>query len=238
MRGYETLQRQHADLKRRTGIGILLCCALAVLLVVLSACANANASPSADQRPVFRVEAVQTDSLRIIGTWSRSCDVRGCADAYAVRWAAINFTRATTKSGTVDSVVVKRPAYGDSLLVTLSVNAMRRTLSGPARSAALWLRTTDAAPPVVDSVAVDTLAMYDAAQRDSFPDFEVRTADGLAAMSLSMTAPTQRLCVLSRNRYTGSVVVFAPYHITAAKADSIETACEHARQLFAAERDG
>lgn len=153
-----SMQRRYTRTRHLTTLGLIACALIAVALA-LQSCVSANAA-TVESKPVFTVEWPQVDSARVIAKWTPACDARGCPDAYQVRWAAINATRSVTKTVTVDSFMIKRPAFGDSLMVTTSVNSVRRGVIGSVRTASMWLRNPDAPPPPVDSLKVDTLPSH------------------------------------------------------------------------------
>lgn len=110
--------------------------------------------------PTFRVIERQ-DSVRVIASWKHACDLRGCADSTRVAWsvgAIVHPLRHTR--GTSDTITIPQPAWGDSVLVTVTVTPLRRQQFGASRQTTLKLTTPDAPPPPVDSLVIDTLTAH------------------------------------------------------------------------------
>jgi hypothetical protein len=141
---------------------------LAVVVLSLLAFSVASLFAAPTQFPTITVEYLQTDSARAIARWVKPCDGKGCADGYTVKWTAGSATRNVTTTALADTFRVKRPAYGDSLLATVTVTAVRRTNTSPARTANAWIRNPDAAPPPVDSLKVDTIPRADSTRLVAF----------------------------------------------------------------------
>lgn len=221
----------------RLSSGLVLIVWLMLLWVAVSAFTSCNKA-SANEAPAgFVVETYKEDSLRVIGRWAKSCDTRGCADAYNTRWTVGTFTKASTKAATADTVFVAKPAFGDSLMASLSVAAVRRNVISATRTASTWLRNPDAAPPPVDSLKVDTLAVAEAAFLDSFPEWVAR----LSTQSQTMQVYEQpQVCNMRRNRFTGEAVLFAPMELQgdSARSAQYEQTCEPVRKAFELERGG
>ena len=212
---------------------------LVLSLFALGACGRADASTTS--LPTLAVEYVQTDSARVIATWRRPCDARGCADSYRVQWTAGAVSRLRNTGALAETLFVARPAFGDSLVVTVAVTALRRGLSGVTRTSSATVRNPDAPPPPVDSLRADTLlTAAEAALVDSFPLIVVRDTTG-ATLPETWGLPLGgrfRLCALARNRYTGEVRTFVPGDATDAELASADHACAAARAAYATERSG
>ena len=208
-------------------------CAL-LSLFALSACGRADAATT--DLPAVSVEYFQQDSARVIARWARPCDVRGCADAYRVQWTVGAASRLRSTSALADTLFISRPAFGDSLVATVAVTSVRRSLSGATRSASAIVRTPDAAPPSVDSLRADTLTAL-SAELDSFPVISTRDTLGRTSGTY-VVGEKVLLCALSRNRYTGEVRILVSSDAPADADQFLEVACERARQAFDEERDG
>jgi hypothetical protein len=215
-----------------------------LLAVVLSGsafagCRRADAA-SANNAP--SLVAVQVgDSVRVIARWSNPCDARGCSDSVRVQWSRNGAALAVRHSRqNADTLFAALPAWGDSATVGVAVAGVRRGLVGASRAASLVVRRADLAPPLVDSLRVDTLAIAAdlelAASRDSFPLIEIREAAD-AGMPFVVGAPRQ-LCALARNRYTGAVAILTEYDITDAELARIGDACAAVARQYATERAG
>lgn len=212
-----------------------------VLLFVLAACGLAGAESTS--RPTLRVEYLQTDSVRVIARWSRPCDAKGCADKFTVQWQLNTLPKATAY--TVDTAYFKKPAFGDTLAVTVFVVSIRRKIEGAMRSASVVIRNPDAAPPPVDSLRADTLetradSIYEAALLDTFPVWVARDSLGQQPpRTWGMSVGDNRtLCILSRSRYTGEARILVAGDAPPAMEAWLMEHCETARSLYAGERGG
>jgi hypothetical protein len=198
------------------------------------------------------------DSAIVVATWGRGCDLRGCPDQYEALWSTTRGSIAHTVTVPRDSVTVPWPAWGDSLLVAVSVRSQRRgAWSSPSLGSA-WLRRPDAPPPAPDSLRVvpdsATLAAA-AAWRDSFPEalwtlhsatgwqYGVEGADSLPlpswASGLAITPGYwTTLCGVAQNRYTGERALLVPRDLTepTERAEHI-TACRAVLDRLATQRD-
>ena len=212
---------------------------LVLSLFALGACGRADASTTS--LPTLAVEYVQTDSARVIATWRRPCDARGCADSYRVQWTAGAVSRLRNTGALAETLFVARPAFGDSLVVTVAVTALRRGLSGVTRTSSATVRNPDAPPPPVDSLRVDTAALRlqlaEIAQLDSYPVIVPRDTLGRSAATLAV-GDSIPLCALSRNRYTGIVTILVPGDAPAWADTLLARTCERARTAYEAERSG
>ena len=209
----------------------------ALFAFVLAACGRADATET--NRPTLTVEYYQTDSARVIARWSRPCDSKGCADTYRVQWKALSITLTEDLTTQVDTLVLARPAVGDSTVVDVSVTSIRRRLLGPTRTARAIVRNPDAPPPPVDSLRVDTLTtLEEAAFLDSFPAIVIRDSLGRNGYAGYKVGDTILLCAMMRNRYTGEVRSLVAGDAPLDAESITDAACAHARALFAAERDG
>lgn len=213
--------------------------ALVFGMLVLMACSipflTRSLRAETDSRPTLQVEFL-ADSARLIARTTTSCDAKGCAESYRFQWAATAATRTVTKASVVDTFYVPRPTVGDSLMVSVSVTAIRRGISSAPRTATTWVRNPDAAPPRVDSIVIDTLALQaEAAFRDTFPTFEVRMSTGRLGMAIG---ESPQLCVLSKNHYTGEATLMIPIVIDSVRAAQIESVCEPARVAYQSEVSG
>lgn len=222
----------------RLSSGLVLIVWLMLAWVAVSAFTSCNKA-SADEAPAgFVVEPYKEDSLRVIGRWAKACDARGCADSYTARWTVGTFTKTGTRTVTADTVFVAKPVFGDSVMASLTVSAVRRAVIGAARTATTWLRNPDAPPPPVDSLKVDTLAVSEAAFLDTFPSWTAR----LSTQSQVMQVYEQpQVCILSRSRYTGEAVLLAPVSMTLDDPERVaqyESTCEPVRKAFELERGG
>lgn len=206
---------------------------LCLLLPFLVGCARADASTT--DLPTLTVE-MQADSARVIATWRRPCDSRGCADGYRVQWTARDISRLRNTAALADTLWVPRPAIGDSLVATVAVTSVRRGITGATRTATATVRNPDAAPPAVDSLRTDTLT-YEGALLDSFPVVAVRDSLGRSSGELPLFG-VRRLCALARNRYTGDVKILVPDTLTADAEAREADRCERARLSYASERAG
>lgn len=128
----------------------------ALASTAFASCRRADAAPP--DSPGLTVEYTQADSARVIAKWGKSCDGKGCADAYTVKWSAGTVSRVISTALTLDTFRLARPAFGDSIPVFVAVTPVRRGAAGVARTASAWVRNPDAAPPPVDSLRVDTTA--------------------------------------------------------------------------------
>ena len=206
----------------------------AVLAFALAACGRADASTT--DLPTLAVTYGPADSAQIIATWKRPCDAKGCADSYRVQWTAGAISRLRNTSALVDTIVVARPAIGDSLTATVAVTALRRNLVGVTRTASAVVRNPDAPPPPVDDLRADTLSVL-AAEIDSFPVIVARDTLGRSESTLSPGADTV-LCGLARNRYTGEVRIFIPADAPPDADAYLERVCAKARMAYVVERAG
>jgi hypothetical protein len=215
--------------------------ALAALLI---AAASSAASLAASQREGPTVTATQArDSVRVVASWGRGCDLRGCPDSIAVTWSvggiaqAPRITRART-----DTLWLTAPAWGSSVTVTVTVTTYRRGLASAPASATTTVRRTDAPPPAVDSLRVDTLALRieleRVAEADSFPVIVVRRAVDYSTESRMVVGDSTQLCAIGRNRYTGRIALFVEWEVSDAELQRIESACAEASDAYAAERSG
>lgn len=207
----------------------------AMLALVLTACNRADASTN--NLVSLSVTYVQADSARIVATWKRPCDVRGCADLYRVQWSLGAALRIRNTSVLADTVLVARPAIGDSLIVSVSVNALRRGMSGVERTATTVIRNPDAPPPPVEELKADTLISPIAAETDSFPVIVARDTLGRSSGTYAV-GNEFGVCALSRNRYTGEVRILVPADAPVEADTLLARVCERARQSYAAERAG
>ena len=124
-------------------------------LVLIAAAAYATTAPPRAPRVIV---SQQQDTMAVRATWRTPCDMRGCADSARVTWRIGGqpaIVRTTTR--TEDTQRFRAPAYGDSINVTVSIEAIRRNQIGAARSVSQWVKRLDAPPPPVDSVRVDTV---------------------------------------------------------------------------------
>lgn len=206
---------------------------LCVLLPFLVSCGRADASTT--DLPTLSV-TLQADSARVIATWKRPCDSKGCADAYSVRWSAREVVRTRTLSVLADTFFVARPAVGDSTLVSVVVTSQRRGIAGTARTATTIVRNPDAPPPAVDELRTDTLSAL-AAELDSFPVIVARDTLGRSEGTLRPSEGTV-LCGLARNRYTGDVRLFIPADAPPDADAYLARVCEKARLGYLFERGG
>lgn len=201
---------------------------------LLAACGQAGARET--NMPSLTVEYVQADTARVIARWSRPCDSKGCADSYRVQWGASAAVKLLTR--TADTAYFPRPAIGDTAVVTVAVTSVRRNIVGATRTATAVLRNPDAPPPAVDSLRADTLTAYEAALLDTFPAIAIRDSMGRRENHAVKVGESFILCALSRNRYTGEAVVMLSDESSPEDQDRTAEACEHARAMFEAERDG
>lgn len=187
--------------------------------------------------PTMKVEYAQGDSAAVIARWTRACDAKGCADRYAVSWRVGGVTGVMREiTRLADTAMVARPAFGDSLVVTIAVTPIRRGLSGAVRMASAVVRNPDTPPPPVDSLRADTLDVL-AAELDSFPVISVRDTLGHSSGTFAPGEGTV-LCGLSRNRYTGEIRLFIPADAPEGADEYLAMVCERARQSFQWERGG
>lgn len=208
------------------------------LIVLLGAGYLYAANPTS---PTVRVQQVG-DSIRVVANWRNPCDTRGCADSSRVTWQV--GTRAPivrTMRRTADTLWSTAPAWGDSVRVSVTVEAIRRGRTGEPRTVSTVVRRLDAPPPPVDSLRVDTLELRRQlaaiAVRDSFPSVAIRDTLGGRSGSIPIGG-TLELCVIGRNRYTGVVAVLVDDAVPEDVANRIERQCERARALVASERSG
>lgn len=127
----------------------------AVAVVLIAAAAYATTAPASPPR-VHVTQQADTMAVRV--TWRPTCDIRGCADSTRVTWRIGNqpaIVRTTTR--TEDTQRFRAPAYGDSVNVAVTIEAMRRKEISAPRVASQWVKRLDAPPPPVDSVRVDTV---------------------------------------------------------------------------------
>jgi hypothetical protein len=210
------------------------------MLVIGGVMAAHAVAPSS---PTLSVQ-VLADSVRVVAAWRPTCDVRGCADSSRVTWQVGTRTPVVrTTRRTADTLWFVAPAWGDSVRVSVTVEAMRRGRAGDPRTVATIVRRLDAPPPPVDSLRVDTLALLRElavlAVRDSFPVVVVRdTLGGRSASIPEGTMLVNYLCAIGRNRYTGAVAVLTDVTWPDDVANATERRCERARAAYAAERSG
>lgn len=202
--------------------------------LVLAACGSADAKTT--DRPTLTVEYFQQDSARVIARWARPCDSKGCADMYRVQWVAGAASRLRNTAALADTLLVSRPTVGDSLVATVAVTSVRRSLFGATRTVSAVVRNPDASPPAVDSLRADTLSAL-AAEIDSFPVIAIRDTLGRSSGTFTVGEGTV-LCGLSRNRYSGEVRIVVPADAPPDADAVLALVCERARQSFAAERAG
>lgn len=134
-----------------------------LLVLTLLACSIpfiSRAVFAADAVIGLNVEYFQQDSARVIARWAPGRDAKGQTDSYIVRWSSGAVQRNVTKATTADTFKVKRPAFGDSALVSVAVTGIRRGVPSSPVSASVWVRNPDAAPPPIDSLKVDTTDVY------------------------------------------------------------------------------
>jgi hypothetical protein len=201
---------------------------LCLLLPFLIGCSRVEASTT--DLPTLTVE-MQADSARVIATWRRPCDAKGCADAYTVRFEAGSLSRTRRITVLADTFFVTRPAVGDSTLVSVVVTSLRRGIAGATRTATATIRNPDAPPPAVDSLRTDTLSAL-AAERDSFPTIAVRDSLGRTDFKGYPVNVPILLCAMERNRYTGAVRMLGGESVDA------DGECAQALRSYAAERSG
>lgn len=218
--------------------------ALLVALLSIGGAAVVTGGAGVAREPAAPSLAVeqQGDSMRVVAAWKPACNPLGCSDAARIEWRVNQFVVATrTRATTADTLWHRAPPYGDSLRVVVTVTAIRRGISGEARSASAWLVRRDAPPPPVDSLRVDTLALRlaleQAAIDDSFPVIAVRDTLGRSSGDLPL-GMALNLCALSRNRYTGRVTIMVPPDAPAWADTSEARRCELARTRYEAERSG
>lgn len=213
--------------------------ASAVVSSSLSGCRRADAAP-ANNAP--SLSAVQVgDSVRVVARWSNPCDARGCADSVRVQWSHKTAALPVRHSRqNADTLFAALPDWGDSATVGVSVAGVRRGLVGAPRIASLVIRRADLAPPIVDTLRVDTLGMVDAIERaaelDSFPLVVIREATD-AGLPFYVGGSRQ-LCAIGRNRYTGRVAILVEYAVTDAEAIRVGEACAAAARQYDTERAG
>ena len=206
---------------------------LCLLLPFLIGCGRVEASTT--DLPTLTVE-MQADSARVIATWRRPCDARGCADGYRVQWTAGPVSRLRNTAALADTLFVVRPAIGDTLVATVAVTSLRRGITGATRTATAVVRNPDAPPPAVDSLRTDTLTV-EGALLDSFPVVAVRDTLGRSASDLPLYGAL-RLCAIARNRYTGLVTILIPASMTEDDEAREAERCERARASYSVERAG
>lgn len=212
---------------------------VALALLAGAAGAAVAAAPSDVQTPdapTLELSPVSGDSVRIVARWRIPCDLRGCADSSRVTWTVGARVVSRSTPGAADSLTVAAPLWGDSVRVTVAVAAVRRGLVSPAARSTFVVRGSDAAPPVPDSLRVDTLGVW-AALRDSFPVVAIRDTLGHTAGTVAV-GDTLALCALARHRYTGQVLILVPGDPTPTEEAAVADRCERARQFYASERSG
>jgi hypothetical protein len=181
---------------------------------------------------------MQPEGARVIARWSAVCDWRGCPDSFRVTWTRGTVEQpARTVPGRADTATIALPPFGDSVRVVVSVVALRRGQASAAKTATTWLRTPDAAPPAVDSLAIDTVALRVAALEDTFPRLAIRDSLGRRAVTVAPGAVIQ-WCGLAFNRYTGQWVVARLPDATPDQQMAYERACDHARSVVATQGSG
>jgi hypothetical protein len=116
--------------------------------------------------------------------------------------------------------------------------AMKKAAAGAtavATAAALWWGTSTGTgkKPKPKPISADSLAAL--AHADSFPVLVARDTLGWRSGTLP-AGDTAPLCALSRNRYTGAVLIVVPQDATLEQEAQLATMCERARQAYAAER--
>jgi hypothetical protein len=177
----------------------------------------------------------QPDGARVIARWSAVCDWRGCPDAFRVTWTRGTVEVVTrTVPGRADTATLVLPPVGDSVRVAVSVVALRRGQASAAKTATTWLRTPDAPPPAVDSLALDTLAFL--AEYD-LPILQ-RTVTGAAGPLTMVPGDSAQLCAFARRKATGELVTLVDATVSDAEEERIVAACESARRAVQAERGG
>lgn len=211
---------------------------LTAALLVLGAGYLYAANPTS---PTLRPVQVG-DSVRVVATWRNPCDARGCADSTRVTWRAGTAPPLTrTLARTADTLWLKAPAWGDSVRVAIEVSTIRRRLVSDLRTASVMVRRLDAPPPPVDSLRVDTLELRRQlaaiALRDSFPSVAIRDTLGGRSGSIPVGGSLE-LCVIGRNRYTGTVAVITDVTWPEDVSNAVERRCERARAAYATERGG
>ena len=198
-----------------------------LLPFLISACGRASASES---NVISLSSFQQGDSTRVIASWKRPCDSRGCAESYKVIWRFRNGFKTTTNLS--DTVWYATPRIGDTLLVSVTIHSIRRNLESPPRSAQIILRNVDSSPPPVDSVRVDTTFTV-----DSFPVEVSRMANGMKEATLAV-GDTTFICRLARNVFTGQVLIVVDPSWTDREVEEVNQRCEQARVSYQNERDG
>ncbi len=238
---------------------IALLCAAAALLFscsLIAARPTPPSTPPATTSPTLRIALLAGDSVLVIASWGRGCDGLGCPDTWRSRWRAGTAPDVVrTRTVPHDSLRLAWPTFGDSTLVRLAVESVRRGIpSGWSPDAGLVLTRSDAAPPVPDSVLMrraDSLALV-----DSFPDFALRPAlrwqYGTTMAGVLAAAPFHAddthtalhdagyqgvTCGLARNRYTGEVRILLPAGGTPEDDARRRSECAAAAASYAAERD-
>lgn len=208
---------------------------LCLLLPFLVGCGRVEASTT--DMPTLTVE-MQADSARVIATWRRPCDSRGCADSYRVQWNVRDAARLRNTSALADTLWVPRPAIGDTLVATVAVTSLRRGITSATRIATAVVRNPDAPPPAVDSLRTDTLtSLAQLAFEDSFPAVVIRDQFGRRT-GYVVEGIRWQLCALARNRYTGEAVLLVDPSYDESTMTGLVNRCEGARVSFQAERDG
>lgn len=221
---------------------------LTLAALLLGGCARADAASWSVASGVSSVRVEPTDhapgdSARIIAAWGRGCDWRGCPEQYRVTWAANGGELAREIRGTADTVVAPWPAWGDSLLVTVSVRSVRRGRVSGASMGSVWLTRPDANPPAPDSLRVlaDSVAAL-AAWQDSYPaalweivpqrpwQWSVATGDSLPLVgdgaSVTLEAGYQTdVCGFAVSRFDGARVVLVPRDLASTDVPDYVATC-------------
>jgi hypothetical protein len=150
---------------------------LAAVILLVANCkpAVADAAPTPGA-VAFTVLVSSADSLRLRVQWGASSDAAGAADHYLdSAFVANTLIHARSLTALADTFMVKRPAAGSAIAVTVRVRAVRRTISSAAAVQTWSYTQSDVAPPTPGTITVDTLAVI-------FPAISAVIPSGFSAL--------------------------------------------------------
>lgn len=173
------------------GSFLLMAANILVLLLVLASVVSAQPrNATTGTRTEAALETQQAgDTARFRARWAFACDAAGCPDSVLITWTLNGAGRPTRGTrATRDTVWTLRTVCPGVTTASATIVAMRRGRASAqlVRSATMGCR--DAAPPPVDSFAIDTGTVWRTARRvDSLPPkggywYDVLRADSTHAM--------------------------------------------------------
>ena len=199
-------------------------------LAMLGGTAATHTTPAAASAPPSVTIVRQGDSLRAVARWAAACDARGCPDRFLVTWLVNGTARPVrTLTRRIDTLWLPVPPWGDSVRVSASIIAERRSLASPVRSASRTYRRPDAAPPAVESLMIDSARV---ALTDSISRLTLRAVSGERNVTTLPLGQVQ-WCTLGLNRYTGTVQVVLDPALPHEQRMQLERDCEPARRAVA-----